>query len=227
MVKKLIDEPVFSFYLQKDPAQPGQLTFGGVDHSKFDGEIQYVPLTDETYWKVAMEGMKYGNTDITSKVSAIVDSGTSLIAGPKDKVDQIAKAAGATLVAGKEYTIDCAKIGSLPADDYVLKVQGQCLFAFMGIELPPKLGEMWILGDVFMRKYYTVFDYGNKQVGMAPVKAAAATEQANILRKEHVSKIFQSSKCRLGQHAPSSLLFYELRHRTSFYEFIFSRAVTY
>merc|ERR1711904_139277 len=194
--KKLIDEPVFSFYLQKDASQPGQLTFGGVDHSKFDGEIQYVPLTDETYWKVAMEGMKYGNTDITSKGSAIVDSGTSLIAGPKDKVDQIAKAAGATFVAGKEYTIDCAKIGSLPAveltlgggkkftltaDDYVLKVQGQCLFAFMGIELPPKLGEMWILGDVFMRKYYTVFDYGNKRVGMAPVKAAAATEQANIL----------------------------------------------
>merc|ERR1712118_321465 len=146
--KKLIDEPVFSFYLQNDPAQPGQLTFGGVDHSKFDGEIQYVPLTDETYWKVAMEGMKYGSTDITSKVSAIIDSGTSLLAGPKDKV---------------------------------LQVQGQCLFAFMPIELPPKLGEMWILGDVFMRKYYTAFDYGNKRVGMAVAKAAAATEQANIL----------------------------------------------
>merc|ERR1719463_488030 len=113
MVQKKLIEPVFSFYLQKDPAQPGQLTFGGVDHSKFDGEIQYVPLTDETYWKVAMEGMKYGNTDITSKVSAIVDSGTSLIAGPKDKVSKIAEAAGATLIAGKEYTIDCSKMDSL------------------------------------------------------------------------------------------------------------------
>jgi hypothetical protein len=194
--KKLIDEPVFSFYLQKDASQPGQLTFGGVDHSKFDGEIQYVPLTDESYWKVSLEGMKYGSTDITSKVSAIIDSGTSLLAGPKDKVSKIAEAAGATLVMGKEYTIDCSKMSSLPAveitlgggkkftlegKDYVLQVQGQCLFAFMPIELPPNLGEMWILGDVFMRKYYTVFDYGNKQVGMAPVKAAAATEQANIL----------------------------------------------
>merc|ERR1719454_1937552 len=193
--KKLIDEPVFSFYLQKDASQPGQLTFGGVDHSKFDGEIQYVPLTDESYWKVSLEGMKYGSTDITSKVSAIIDSGTSLLAGPKDKVSKIAEAAGATLVMGKEYTIDCSKMSSLPAveitlgggkkftlegKDYVLQVQGQCLFAFMPIELPPKLGEMWILGDVFMRKYYTVFDYGNKRVGMAPVKAAAAEEPANI-----------------------------------------------
>jgi hypothetical protein len=194
---KLIDEPVFSFYLQKDASAQGQLTFGGVDHSKFDGEIQYVPLTEETYWKVSLEGMKYGSTDITSKVSAIVDSGTSLLAGPKDKVSKIAEAAGAKLMAGKEYTIDCSKIDSLPAveltvgggktvtlegKDYVLHVQGQCWFAFMPIDLHPKLGEMWILGDVFMRKYYTVFDYGNKRVGMAPVKAAAATqEQANIL----------------------------------------------
>merc|ERR1711881_393106 len=114
----------------------------------------------------AMEGMKYGNDDITSSVSAIIDSGTSLLAGPKDKVSKIAEAAGATLVMGK---------------DYMLQVQGQCLFAFMPIELPPKLGEMWILGDVFMRKYYTVFDYGNKRVGMAPVKAAAAAEPASIL----------------------------------------------
>merc|ERR1719335_1654948 len=74
MVKeKLIDEPVFSFYLQKDASAQGQLTFGGVDHSKFDGEIQYVPLTDESYWKVAMEGVKYGDADITSSVSAIID----------------------------------------------------------------------------------------------------------------------------------------------------------
>jgi hypothetical protein len=193
--QKLIDEPVFSFYLQKDAAAQGQLTFGGVDHSKFDGEIQYVPLTDESYWKVAMEGVKYGDADITSSVSAIVDSGTSLIAGPKDKVSKIAEAAGATLVMGKEYTIDCKKMDSLKSleitlgggkkftlgpEDYVLQVQGQCLFAFMPIELPPKLGEMWILGDVFMRKYYTVFDYGNKRVGMAPAKAAATAEPANI-----------------------------------------------
>jgi len=187
MEQKLIDEPVFSFYLQKDANEQGQLTFGGVDATKFSGDIQYVPLTSETYWQVAMEGMKFNGQQITSNVHAIVDSGTSLLAGPRDQVSKIAEAAGATLVAGKEYTIDCSKIDSLPAveftlgggktftlegKDYVLQVSGQCLFAFMGIDLPPKLGEMWILGDVFMRKYYTVFDYGNKRVGMAPVKAA-------------------------------------------------------
>merc|ERR1719265_770934 len=140
--QKLIDEPVFAFYLQGDATKDGELTFGGVDSSKFTGDLQYVPLTDETYWKVDLEGLTYGDA-VTSKVSAIIDSGTSLLAGPKDKVAAIAQKAGATLVAGKEYTIDCSKAAALPAleitlgggkkftlegKDYVLNVSGQCLF---------------------------------------------------------------------------------------------------
>lgn len=186
--QKLIDEPVFAFYLQGDATKDGELTFGGVDSTKFDGDLTYVPLINETYWQVSMESASYGTDSVTTGVKAIIDSGTSLLAGPKDKVAKIAAAAGATLVAGKEYTIDCSKTASLPdfevtlgggkkfvlkGSDYVLTVSGQCLFAFMGIDLPPQLGEMWILGDVFMRKYYSVFDYGQKRVGFAPVKAAS------------------------------------------------------
>merc|ERR1712093_892515 len=54
--QKLIDEPVFGFYLQNDQSQPGEISFGEADSSKFEGDLEYVPLTDETYWKVALEG---------------------------------------------------------------------------------------------------------------------------------------------------------------------------
>jgi len=144
-----------------------------------------------------MESMKFGSDSVVSSpMKAIVDSGTSLLAGPKDAVAKIAEKAGATLVMGREYTIDCSKIAALPdlsltlgggktftlkGADYTLKVSSQCLFAFMPITLPPQVGPMWILGDVLMRKYYTVFDYGKKQVGFAPAKVAQVANNAALM----------------------------------------------
>lgn len=32
------------------------------------------------------------------------------------------------------------------------------------------IGRTWILGDLFMRNVYTVFDYDNRQIGFAMLK---------------------------------------------------------
>merc|ERR1712232_700544 len=116
VASKMLDEPVFAFALPSDASSKGELSFGGVDKDKYSGDFTYVPLTNETYWQISMESMKFGDgAVISSPIKAIVDSGTSLLAGPKDIVSELASKAGAKSVLGKEYTIDCSKVDSLPS----------------------------------------------------------------------------------------------------------------
>ncbi|KAI4553193.1 hypothetical protein MJT46_016487 [Ovis ammon polii x Ovis aries] len=51
---KIISEPVFAFYLSSRPGNISTVMFGGVDHTYHKGKLQWVPVTQASFWQVAM-----------------------------------------------------------------------------------------------------------------------------------------------------------------------------
>jgi len=178
-----VKENLFAFYLGNN--KPGELTLGGTDSAHYTGDLTYVPVTSDTYWETKLDGLKFGSKSATTAEKVILDTGTSILAGPSADVKALASQAGATPLPTNpnEYTIDCSKAASLPdltvtmggkdfalkGSDYIINAGGECLFGFTGIDIPAPNGPLWIMGDVFIRKFYTVFDVGGNRLGFAPV----------------------------------------------------------
>jgi len=180
----LLDEKLFAFWLgdTNKGGQGGIATFGGVDESHYKGKITYAPVRRKGYWEVELEKFRFGDEEMElDGTGAAIDTGTSLIAVPSDIAEIINKEIGATKGYGGQYTLPCDKVPSLPqigftfagkefklaGEDYTLNVQGQCISAFTGLDIPAPAGPIWIIGDSFLRKWYTVYDLGKNAVGFA------------------------------------------------------------
>ncbi|KAG8433932.1 hypothetical protein GDO86_012339 [Hymenochirus boettgeri] len=192
MQQKLVKENVFSFYLNRDPTAEvgGELLLGGTDPEYYTGDFHYLNVTRKAYWQIKADEVRVNNQLVLCKggCQAIVDTGTSLITGPKAEIRALHKAIGAYPLLSGEYFINCKKIQSLPTisfvldgmlynltgEQYVLKISKfghtLCLSGFRGLDIPPPAGPLWILGDVFIGQYYTVFDRDDDRVGFATAK---------------------------------------------------------
>jgi len=181
---------IFSFFLPNQDGAKGELLFGDVNSAKFTGEIVWTPVTSKTYWEVTMDSFSANGEALSSTARAIVDSGTSLIAGPSAEVKAFAQKIGAkqaSLLAPNQFILDCNAVKNLPeiqivlsgnkltltGEEYVIDANGQCLLGMTGLDV--SRGPLWILGDVLMRKYYTVFDIDNVRVGFAKAVTSASS----------------------------------------------------
>ncbi|CAM8940071.1 unnamed protein product [Rhodiola kirilowii] len=113
----LVDEEVFSFWLNRDPSAPvgGEIVFGGVDPNHFKGQHIYVPVTEKGYWQFEMDDFVIGSqsTDFCETgCAAIVDSGTSLLIGPTAVITEVNHAIGAKGV----VSIECKEVVSQYGD---------------------------------------------------------------------------------------------------------------
>ncbi|KAF6210440.1 hypothetical protein GE061_013546 [Apolygus lucorum] len=174
------DRNVFSFYLTKESDEGSKITFGGWDESIITSEemINWAPLTQEAYWKFSVESIFYGDMKFGS-TEAIADTGTSLIIGPKSEVSQIVNYLGAVSISGF-YAVPTSTVGTLrnftfiihgrlytlTPEQYIVMTDGD--YSVLGFGYLEGQN-YWILGDVFLSNYYTIFSVEKGAVGFAPL----------------------------------------------------------
>ncbi|KAH7983280.1 hypothetical protein HPB52_010605 [Rhipicephalus sanguineus] len=183
--QELVTEPLFSVFLGSTPSQQdgGEILFGGVNSERYTGDITYTDVTKKGYWQFSMDSLQVGSKSIvTSPTEAVVDSGTTVMAGPKEEIERINKYLRATPGPRGTYRVKCKNIPNMPkavftiagrqfefeAKDYIRQVQSpdkvRCYSGFEEYD-----GTVWVLGQVFMRHIYTIFDRGNNRIGFAQV----------------------------------------------------------
>lgn len=184
--QKLIDSSVFAFYLSaEDGSSTSEVVFGGYDENHYTGKITEIPLRRKAYWEVDLDSISLGDdTAELENTGAILDTGTSLIVLPSDLAEMINSQIGAKKSWNGQYTVDCAAKDSLPdvtftlkgnkfpikPSDYILDLQGSCISVFNGMDFPAPMGPLVILGDAFLRRYYSIYDLGKGSVGLATAK---------------------------------------------------------
>lgn len=182
----VIQHNVFSFFLASNSSKGSVLVLGGTDQLYYTGSITYIPVSKAAillpYWLISASDVKVAGKSIGAcnpllGCDFVVDTGTSLIAGPPSAVDKLTAPIG-TVAA------DCSNVHTLPnitftfsghdfeltPDFYVLrgddgKGNVQCQLGIQGVNAGVPI---WILGDPFLRAFYTVWDKDSNRVGFAP-----------------------------------------------------------
>ncbi|KAH0618839.1 hypothetical protein JD844_018335 [Phrynosoma platyrhinos] len=163
----------------------GEVVFGGVDTRLYSGQIYWAPVTEELYWQIGIQEFSIGGQATgwcSQGCQAIVDTGTSLLTVPKQFMNSFLNAVGAQQDQYGQNTVNCNTVQNLPTisftingvsfplppSAYILNNNGYCMVGIQPTYLPSQNGQpLWILGDVFLREYYSVYDMGNNRVGFA------------------------------------------------------------
>jgi len=168
-VNSLTDKS-FTFFLHSNPTA-SYMNFPGTQGAAA-GNVHNV--IEQKYWGLNLKSItKSGASAITTTgYKAVIDSGTSLLVGPKAIIDEV--------ISGVTVESNCSNLSSLPTvsfaiddkvypltpDDYVLKIENECLLGIASMAFP-KGFDYVILGDVFMRKYPSTFNLDKNTVSFA------------------------------------------------------------
>lgn len=175
-----LEDNVFSIFLDRGSSgeNRGELVLGGINKDKYTGDIGYTSIekgSDE--WAIPIDGVGFGDKSLETKSRvAYIDSGTSFAFAAKEEVKALHELIpGSKTDDGVYWRVPCdtekevtftfsGKRYAVSPEDYVSPSPGGglCKSNIYGQEVV-KGG--WLLGDVFLKNVYAVFDMDKKRIG--------------------------------------------------------------
>ncbi|KAF9923740.1 Type I transmembrane sorting receptor [Linnemannia zychae] len=186
---KALGEPIISAYLpsiRRNGGKDGHYLFGAIDNTKFDGNLTYVPVSQKGYWQITIEDVEYGTKSLNHTSQGIIDTGSTLIMVSDIVADSIHKNVNGSLFSQdfQGWLVPCAVANStgsvgfkmagtsfeVPLADLawqsITEGSDTCFSGIQGGS-----DGLWILGDVFIKNNYCVFNHSAKpSIGIAPLK---------------------------------------------------------
>mmetsp|Transcript_70892 Transcript_70892/g.122834 ORF Transcript_70892/g.122834 Transcript_70892/m.122834 type:complete len:455 (+) Transcript_70892:145-1509(+) len=164
--------------------EDSEITFGSLDGDRLGSNVMWLPVSTIAtgLWQVTVKDVLIGKARLgicngKKQCQVAFDSGTNAITGPSAIISQ--------LEAEVNVKEDCTNYDKLPSlgfdfgeyvltlehKDYVMRTSGtSCHHEFFGLDLPPPKGPIFLLGEPFLKRYYTIYDRTSMRVGIGLAK---------------------------------------------------------
>jgi hypothetical protein len=210
----IINTAAYSLYLDDINAESGTILFGGVDRSKFDGQLAVLPISHPQHLGITLQNMRTDgrvqNPLMTAPKVAVLDSGTSLSYFSSDVMQNLHEALNAnpSFAIGEKYYCDCNVTDNLvldfgsaaiavpnyqflwPIETIVNPVLATAVFppnsCYIGIETIQRNMDFYLIGDDFLRSFYTVYDIQDSRIAIAQVKNDGGQPQIEAIRRDFI-----------------------------------------
>jgi hypothetical protein len=197
-------QPHVGLFLAHSDEEESEISFGGHSPERLQSPLSWTPVHQPElgYWQINIKGISLGGKPLDfcngDDCKAIVDSGTSHFGVPVPLLAPLQEAL--TTKHTGNGTIDCRTVAApdlevdlgdfkltLSTKDYARRMpflisngaDGEriCRPRLMRVALPQLGSKLFILGEVVLKRYYTVFDWGQKRVGFG----LSAQEKQDVL----------------------------------------------
>jgi len=184
----LIEQAIASFKISRlaDQLNDGEITFGGLDTTKFDANtlVTFDNVNTEGFWEGAMTAVTSNGQDLgLTGRTAILDTGTTLIIAPPSDADAVhATIPGAASDGQGGFTLPCTSNTSIaltfggrafainPLDMLFAPVNendltGDCVSGISAGEVGA--ATEWLVGDVFLKNAYFSVNQNTNEISLA------------------------------------------------------------